>query len=379
MAEQVRPLSGELGEAAREESPFAARQRAAGGVHEVHFGVMLPEHFGNARAEYEAVRQAAGLVDLSFRGVLELRGSERLRWLNGQVTNEVASLKPGQGRLAAVLEVKGHVLADVAVFGREESVWLDLPRDRALPVQDALDRRIVADDVTIQNLTSQVAGLLLAGPAAPEIVAELAGADVAALAAWHHRPARLADAEATIAAVSWLRGPGFAVTVPVDAAERVWDAILGAGGPRGLHPTGMRAVEWLRVEAGWPWYGVDVDETNLLMEGLGGEYVNFTKGCYVGQEVVIRIEHQGHVNRKLVGLTLHGGIVPAAGAEIRAGDRAVGRVTSAVLSPALGRAIALAYVRREHLAPGTRLAVAAEPHPIEAEVTPLPFGVGDGA
>ncbi|MFB3819193.1 MAG: folate-binding protein YgfZ [Candidatus Methylomirabilales bacterium] len=369
----VRPLSGELGEAAHEESPFAGRQRAAGGVAEVHFGVMLPEHFGDARAEYEAVRRAAGLIDLSFRGLLALGGSERLRWLNAQVTNEVASLRPGDGRLAAVLEVKGHVLADVAVFGREDSVWLDLPRNRGLPVQQALDRRIVADDVTIQNLTPQVARLLVAGPAAAGIVAELGAREVAGLAAWQHRPARLAEAEATIAAAPWLRQPGLAVTVPLEAAEGVWDALLEAGRPRGLRPVGMRALQWRRVEAGWPWYGLDLDETNLLMESLTPDYVSFTKGCYVGQEVVIRIEHQGHVNRKLTGLTLHEAVVPAAGAEVRAGGRAVGRVTSAVLSPALGRAIALAYVRREHLAPGTRLVVAAEPRAIEAEVTPLPF------
>jgi folate-binding protein YgfZ len=373
----LKPLTGELGEAAREDSPLAAAQRAAGGVHEVHFGVMVPEHFGDARGEYGAVRQAAGLVDLSFRGLLELTGSERLRWLNGQVTNAVASLAPGQGRLAAVLEVKGHVLADVAVFCREDSVWLDLPRDRALPVQEVLDRRIVADDVSIQNLTPQVARLLLAGPAAPEIVGDVAGAEVTRLAAWHHRPLRIADVDATIAAAPWLGRPGYAVTVPADAAEQVWDAIIHAGGPRGLRPAGMRALEWLRIEAGWPWYGVDLDDTNLLMEALSADYVSFTKGCYVGQEVVIRIEHQGHVNRKLVGLRLRD-VVPAAGAEVRAGDRAVGRVTSAVQSPALGP-IALAYVRREHLAPGTRLTVAADPRPIEAEVTPLPFAAGDGA
>ncbi len=372
----LKPLSGELGEPMREESPFAARQRAAGAVHGVHFGVMLPEHFGDAGGEYEAVRTAAGLIDLSFRGLLQLEGGERLRWLNGQVTNEVLSLAPGDGRRAAVLDVKGRVLADVFVQVRPDSVWMDLPRDRARPIQEALDRRIVADDVTVRNVTAEVARLMLAGPAAPEILAALADPGAARLPAWSHRAVRLVDTEATVAASRWLEHPGFDISVPVAAAERLWESLLEAGRPRGLRPVGMRAVEWLRVEAGWPWYGVDLDGTNLLMEALTPDYVSFTKGCYVGQEVVIRIEHQGHVNRKLVGLALSEDVLPPAGTEVRAGDRPVGRITTAVRPPSRERPLALAYVRREHLAPGTRLLVAAGPRPIQAEVTPLPLAAG---
>jgi folate-binding protein YgfZ len=135
----------------------------------------------------------------------------------------------------------------------------------------------------------------------------------------------------------------------------------------------MTALDMLRVEAGWPWYGVDFDDTNLLMESLTKEYVSFTKGCYIGQEVVIRVEHQGHVNKKLCGLRVLGQVVPAGGASILSGDRKVGTVTSAVRSPALKSVIALGYVRREVWDPGTKLRIASGDQSLETEVAPLPF------
>jgi folate-binding protein YgfZ len=137
----------------------------------------------------------------------------------------------------------------------------------------------------------------------------------------------------------------------------------------------MTALEWLRVEAGWPWFGVDFDENNLLMESLTPDHASFTKGCYVGQEVVIRIEHQGHLNKKLHGLVLEGATVPAPGSVIRLGDRQVGQVTSAVRSPALGRVIALGYLRRECWEQGARVRIDADPEALDAQVATFPFPV----
>jgi len=122
------------------QNPFAEQEKAAGAVFTERFGVELPEHFGDPVAEYEAARAVAGLVDMSFRGVIQLTGSDRLRWLNGQITNEVKDLKPGEGKLAAVLNVKGHILADLAAYGLPVSVWIDVNRDRAQVVRDAFER-----------------------------------------------------------------------------------------------------------------------------------------------------------------------------------------------------------------------------------------------
>ena len=176
----------------------------------------------------------------------------------------------------------------------------------------------------------------------------------------------------------WYRGVD--VITPIDAAGPVWMALLQAGRDAGLRPVGMRALEWLRVEAGWPWFGVDFDEDNLLLEALTPDHVSFTKGCYVGQEVVIRIEHQGHLNKKLRGLVLEGATVPAPGSVIRLADRTVGQVTSAVRSPTLDRVIALGYLRRDCWEQGTRVRIDADPAPLEAESVALPFlAVGSSA
>jgi aminomethyltransferase len=350
-------------------SPFAAVERQAGAVFAERFGLSLPEHFGDPEAEYRAARQALGLVDLSFRGVLSLGGSERLRWLNGQITNEVKGLGAGQGVLAAALNVKGRILADLAVYGRPDSVWIDLPRQRADVVRQTFDRHIIADDVTVADLCDRLAHLMVVGPEAPSCLAGLVGEAAAALRPWQHAEVSIAGAPATLVAADWLKLPEFDLLFPVGAAETVWRTLAERGG----HPVGMAALDRLRIEAGWPWYGVDFDEENLLLEALSPAHVSFTKGCYLGQEVVIRIEHQGHLNKKLCGLTVSGDACPARGAAIFQGDRKVGQVTSATHSPALSHVIALGYLRRECWDSGTRLHMDINGQRLDAEVVNLPF------
>lgn len=345
----------------------------AGAVFAERLGVELPEHFGDPGTEYTAVREAVGLVDGSFRGLIEVTGGDRLRWLNGQVTNEVKDLKAGEGKLAGVLNVKGHILADLAVYGLPHSVWVDMQRDRAQLVRDTFDRYIIADDVVAENASDRYAHLMLVGQEARALMSEVVGPSVADLAPWHHAEAWLGTLQLRIIGSRWLGMPGYDVVVSADLADRAWEALMYLGQSRGLLPVGMAAVDLLRVEAGWPWYGVDFDDSNLLMESLTRDHVSFTKGCYIGQEVVIRVEHQGHVNRKLCGLLVSGEVVPTRGATILSGDRKVGTVSSAVRSPALNRVIALGTVRREVWDPATKLRIASGDQLLEAEIAPLPF------
>ena len=354
-------------------SPFAKEEREAGASFAERFGVDLPEDYGDANLEYQAVRTGAGIVDLSFRGMLQLTGRERLRWLNGQITNEVKALKAGEGRPAAALTAKGHLLADLVVYGLDDTVWVDLQRDRAAAVKDAFERHIIADDVQVQVVSGRYARLMLIGPDTHRVLTGALGVPVGDLPPWHHAEARLGEIPLQIVSSRWLARPGVDVIAPIDAAGAVWRALLRAGREVGIRPVGMRALEWLRVEAGWPWFGVDFDEDNLLLEALTPDHVSFTKGCYVGQEVVIRIEHQGHLNKKLRGLVLEGATVPAPGSVIRLADRTVGQVTSAVRSPTLDRVIALGYLRRECWEQGTRVRIDADPAPLEAESVALPF------
>lgn len=354
-------------------NPFAPWERTAGATFVERCGVEVPDRYGNAELEYRAVRAGVGLVDCSFRGLLRLAGGERLRWLNGQITNEVAALTAGDGVLAAVLNAKGHVVSDLAVYGLDDSVWIDLPRDRAEAVRNAFEQHIVADDVHVEGIGDRFGHLMLAGPGASSLLADVVDESVRGLSPWRHAEVRIGDVPLRVVASRWLATPGFDLMLPAEDAGRVWDALRGAGREAGLCPVGMTALEVLRIEAGWPWYGVDFDESNLLMEGLTGEYVSFTKGCYVGQEVVTRIEHQGHLNKKLCGLVLDGAVIPARGTPIHSGDRVVGRVTSAAPSPVLGRVIALGFLRRECWATGTRLGVGSGATSVEARVAALPF------
>jgi folate-binding protein YgfZ len=354
-------------------SPFATEEHEAGAVFAERVGVGVPTHFGDPLGEYRAVRSGAGLVDFSFRGLLQLTGGERLRWLNGQITNEVKALPSGAGCLAAALTVKGHLLAELAVYGLTDAVWIDLHRDRLEAVQHAFDRHIIADDVQVADLSARYTHLMVAGPAATRALTAALGQEIGDLAPWHHREVRLGEVPVRVSASRWLRLPGFDVLIPADAAGAAWGQILRDGSAAGLRPVGTAALEWLRVEAAWPWFGVDYDDNSLLMESLTADHVSFTKGCYVGQEVVIRAEHQGHLNKRLCGLRVAGETVPEPGTPIVLGDRTVGHVTSAGRSPALGRTIVLGHLRRECWQPGTALRIGAGPDALPAETAALPF------
>jgi folate-binding protein YgfZ len=356
--------------------PFAKVEKTAGATFAERFGVEIPADYGDPMAEYWAVRRGAGLLDMSFRGMLRLTGGERVRWLNGQITSEVKSLRAGEGTPAAVLTVKGRLLAELAVYGTPDAVVIDLQRDRAEAARAAFDRHIIADDVRVEDVSDRFARLTVAGPAAASIVADATGADVAALAPWCHREGRIGDTPVRIAASRWLRMPALDLVAPVESAERMWEAL--ARFRDALRPVGMTALEWLRVEAGWALFGIDYDDETLLMEALTTEHVSFTKGCYVGQEVVTRIEHQGRLNRRLCGLVLTGEAVPPPGTLIFSGERQVGRLTSAVRSPTLGRAIGLAMLRRDCWESGTTVRIGAEADAPVAETTSLPFVQGWG-
>jgi folate-binding protein YgfZ len=362
-----------LGLMMAEVSPFRAQERAAGAVFTEQYGVELPQHFGDPQMEYEAVRRGVGLVDMSFRSVITLTGKDRVRWLNGQITNDVKDLKPGEGTLAAVLNVKGHILADLAVYGLSEAVWIDLSRHRAQVVRDAFDRFIVADDVVAENASDRYGHLMVAGRTAQRFMAEATGGSIGDLPAWHHVETRLGGLPARIIATRWLGIPGYDVMAASDSAGSIWAALMDLALSCGLRPVGMAALNSLRIEAGWAWYGADFDDSHLLMEALTPDHVSFTKGCYLGQEVVIRVEHQGHLNKKLTGLLVSGETVPSIKADILSGDRKVGTVTSATFSPILKRAIALGYVRHECWDPGTKLRIVSGGKSLDGEVASPPF------
>jgi folate-binding protein YgfZ len=285
----------------------------------------------------------AAWLDRPDRGLLRVSGRDRVRFLNGMLSADVAALREGDVAPALQLDRKGHVLALVEVIALAGETWLELPASEEPGLQDALERHIVADDVAVESLTGRYAQLSIEGPGAASAAAALGAPAVDA-----GRSARAGD-------LLWIAGgalvpEGFRVLGPSAAIAELRAQIA-------LPPIGAATAEVLRIEAGRPLLGVDTGERTFPQEaGLERRAVSFKKGCYIGQEIVARIQSRGGVNRLLVKLSADAEVTP--GSEISSAGHSSGRVTSAAVSPVSGP-IALGYVRAEDAEPGTAVRIGA--------------------
>lgn len=309
----------------------------------------------------EAAREGSALAFLDERGVLAATGPDRQKFLHKVLSNEVAGRSPGQGSLAALLNVKGHVLALMRVLVTKDAVLLEMPADRLDRVEQVLTHYKVAAPVRFAVRPTAVIGIV--GPRAVDVIAA-GGGPVPEASAEAHAAGRIGDRDVLVARATDLPAEGLVVHVSPEGAPAVMAALRHAGALL-LDRAGL---DVLRVEDGCPWYGPDVNEENLLHEtGLVALYHSPAKGCYVGQEVMARLEARGgNVSKRLRGLRL--GAPAAAGAIVVAEGRDAGRVTTAALSERLGP-IALAYVHRGHDEPGTAVVVDGAP----ATVVALPM------
>lgn len=332
---------------------------------------------------YTAVRQSAGVIDLSGRGRIVLRGNDRKTFLHALLTNDVAALGPGSGCYAALLTPQGRMMADLRVFELGDLLLLDVDRSVKDTLLTRFDQLIFSEDVQLGDVSdawgcagvfgpksAAIAGRAIGGGA--DTPSDRAAAVLAALAPFQN--ARL-ESQGDVIVAARVDGFGLPGYLLFTSMERT--ALLGAqalaAGAVAIEPD---AAEVLRVEAGDPVFPVDLtDDTIPLEAGIESRTISFTKGCYPGQEVIVRIRDrgQGRVARRLVGLTLDGEAVPARGDRLFADEKEVGHITSAVFSPALGRPIALGYVHRDLVDPGSRVQVARGDARIGATVTALPF------
>ena len=310
--------------------------------------------YASAEAEDAALRTSCGLFDRSDRGKLRLTGTERASFLHGLVTNEVKSLAPGAGVYCALLTPKGHMVADARVLVRRDELLLDTEPGREAAVREFLEKHLVSEDVEVSDRTAPFALLSLLGPASAEVVSATLGGTRPHLDEHQH----LEREDLLVVGTRLGALTGLDLFVPMARACAVTGALLERGKPLCLAPVGARAVEILRVEAGVPRFGAEMGEETIPLEAnLGERAISFTKGCYIGQEVIARASYRGGVRRRLVGLRLESGAMPGRGASlVRApGEtKPAGELATAVVSPRLG-AIALGYARREFQAPGTEL------------------------
>jgi glycine cleavage system T protein len=335
-------------------------------------GWLLPTRFGNPATEYKAVRSTAGLMDYCHRGLVQLTGPDRLSFLQGMLSNDLNAINPGEGQYAAVLNQQGKVLGDVRVLRSENSFYLDLWEVIKDKILEHLNRYLVADEVEVADRTEGYGILSLQGPQSEAFLRKLPGHPQLPNKPLQHAIVEVDRAKICVVRDSHTGESGFDLIVPKSDLRQIGQALTEIGKPFSASWVGEEAQNTLRVEAGIPRYGVDFMEENLLLEVGLDHAVSFTKGCYLGQEVVERIRSRGHVNKKLVGLLLDGQKAEA-GDRLIASERDVGIITSSVVSPTLNHPIGLGYVHRDYWSPGTSLSVSRSGTQIRATVTALPF------
>jgi folate-binding protein YgfZ len=345
------------------------------GRRRARIGAVELSEAGRAAQRAAAIRASAGIFRLSDRGSIEVSGGDRVRWLDGMLSNGVSDLRAGgenSGCYATALTAKGRIVADLHVLVRDASFWLETAAAAVPKTIEHFERHRIADDVSLRDRSPSIDRLAVEGPLASRLL-ERAAASAMDFAADCCKILRIGETEVVAARYGWSGEVGFQLLAPAGSGETVAKQIEAAGSESELISAGRKTLEILRIEAGIPRFGAEIDETVLPAEARLGRAVARSKGCYVGQEVVARMEAAGRVSHLLVGLALGEGPVPEPGSEITTAGKRVGEVTSSCRS-ALAGSIALGFVRAVHSATGTELRVAGR----HARVAALPFA-GPGA
>lgn len=330
-------------------------------------GHNVADHYGDPAAEYQALRHGRALIDRSWVDHLELAGEDRRRFLNGQVTCDVKELATGHGTYGFFTSAKGRVEADVVVLAGDDRLLLELPRGLAPSIAERLRKYVIVDRVEVHAAPPTVS-LALAGPGAAEGLETLLGAGALPDTPWGHHPVTIAGLPVRLVRHPRLGVEAFVLELAAADSDTVAETLLAS--IPDLRPAGYQALATIRVEAGIPWFGHDFGPDNFPQETGIDEAVSYTKGCYLGQEVVARLHYRGQVSRQLRGLVVKGNVVPAAETEVLYEDRPAGTVTSSATSPELGRPVALALIQRRAFEPGTRVELAGG---LEAEIRTLPL------
>ena len=338
------------------ETPLRAIHEKAGAKLTVWFGTLLPDSYGDSATEYRRARESVALLDTNYRLFIELEGPDRVRYLNAIISNNIKDLGEGQGNVSLLLNPQGHILAELDCY-----VLLDrlLVLSHALLREgtiQTLDKYIIMDDVTLVDATDRMGSVALEGPLAAAIVKQLSGLDLEAMAERAHHLAAIAAVRCRIVRRSNFGEVGAEFFSSRADLPAFWQILADVTRATGGGPIGYAALNALRLEAGIPWFSYDFDDKVIPHEAaLETTHLSFTKGCYMGQEIVERVRSRGHVNRRRVGLEFSGQAIPTSGTPLSVAGKEVGLVTSAAFSPALGRIIGMGYVRREANSVGSTL------------------------
>ncbi|MBM3845521.1 MAG: aminomethyl transferase family protein [Verrucomicrobia bacterium] len=333
--------------------------------------------YGNPLAEYQRLKSTTAVLDLSFRGRLCLLGSDRKKFLHGQITNRVMELQEGQGCYAALISAKGRMQSDLHVHCLADELLLDFEPGLTTQLMERLDKYIIAEDVQVVNVQEPYGLISLQGPGARTTLEKLSPS-LRIPGATYESTRQLDPNWGEIYCVNLPRfgSAGFDLFAPAEALESLHARARESAESTGGGLAGWNAMETVRIEASIPRYGADMDDTNLPPEaGLESRAIHYAKGCYIGQEVMARLRTYGQVAKALRGLRLapDAKVLPQKGDRIVWGDKEIGHVTSATASPTLRTNVVLAYLRRERFKPGDTVTIRTPNQEIPAEVATLPF------
>lgn len=347
--------------------PVEAKLIGSGARFASYRGAETPAGFGDTSAEFRALLDGAAVFDMSWRAKLAISGKDRTRWANGMVTNNIRDLAPGRGAYCFILTPQGRNQGDVTLYNRGDYLLGATDREQMEAITNLLRRYIIMDKVELEDISDKLASVGVGGPQAPEMLSR-AGIVMATI-----EPGQLVDTVWRDVDISVVRDThpqsnAFEIWVKQQNAKQLWDALRDAG----AQPAGSEALEMYRIARGIPRYGVDLRERDLPQETGQEHALNFTKGCYIGQEIVERIRSRGNVHRALVGFEIEGD-PPQSGTKIFVGEKEVGEITSAARVPfASGvRTLALGYLRREAGDPGANVKVGEQ----SATVQAIPFTI----
>jgi aminomethyltransferase len=309
--------------------------------------------FSDPASEFAALLSSCGVSQLSWRRFYLVSGRDRVRWLNGMISNNVRDLAAGYGVYAFVLNPQGHILGDLYAYNRGDDFVLQIESAQAEKLYAHLKRFIIMDQVEFAP-AGQFAALALRGPRG-ESVLRAAGFDVPGLEPLQMAEVKGGSLQATLVGGDHPFAPGYELWTASEKATSLLDTLVKAGAT----PVGAEGLELARIAAGIPRFGQDIRERDLPQETGQTRALSFTKGCYIGQEIVERIRARGKLHRAFTGLRVVEGPLPAPGSKVQAGDKEVGEITSAAVLPANSGSIpaALGYVRTEAGGPGATVEV----------------------
>ena len=331
-------------------------------------GAVTAARFSDSQAEFEALHAGCGVYDLGYRAKLTLTGEDRVRWLNGMVTNNIRDLAVGQGVYAFLLNPQGRILGDLYAYNRGESIVVDTDRSQVEKILATFDHYIIMDDVEVKDQSEEMTAIGISGPKA------LAVLRAAGIGIPEAGPLQIFDVtcdcdcdctKCTAVRRECIGPESYELWLKPPDIKTTWDALVA----HGAIPVGSEALELLRIQSGIPQYGVDIRERDLPQETEQARALNFNKGCYVGQEIVERIRSRGAVHRKFTGFVSQTGEALVPGSKIVLGEKEVGEITSA--GSVRGHALGLGYIRREAAVPGKEVLIGS----VRARVSDVPFKI----